>query len=393
MQSVNSKQAVTNKQLQVEIPLSLYIHIPWCIRKCPYCDFNSHPLRGHVPTDHYTTRLLFDLEKQLAWLQNRPIESIFIGGGTPSLFPAEGYAHLFEQMRKYLNFKQDIEITLEANPGASERSRFYDYRQLGINRLSIGMQSLDDRYLKTLGRIHSSQDARQAFESARESGFNNINIDLMHALPGQSIADALVDLEQGLALKPEHVSWYQLTLEPNTYFYKYPPKIPSNETAYKIQEKGIKMLESAGFKHYEVSAFHQAYRACRHNLNYWQFGDYLGIGAGAHSKLTDLKSGEVWRFIKAKHPNHYLDKDKPLIINQEKVKRGQLGLEFMMNALRLQKPIPIKLLQQRTGLNLTELEQPLAKAVAQELLSVSQTEIRVTPLGKRFLNDLLALFL
>nr|MCH9769438.1 radical SAM family heme chaperone HemW [Gammaproteobacteria bacterium] len=289
------------------IPLSLYIHIPWCVKKCPYCDFNSHPQRSeNLPEADYCQALLVDLQAQQSYIQDRPIQSIFIGGGTPSLFSAEAYHKLFTGIHRYAQLDPACEITLEANPGTFEQQRFKNYFQLGINRLSIGIQSFNNAMLKKLGRIHNADEATRAVEIAKQAGFKNINIDLMHGLPEQSTTQALQDLQQGLDLKTSHLSWYQLTLEPNTYFYQHRPALPQDELIDKMQTQGQALLHQHGFNQYEVSAFAHDKQYCLHNLNYWQYGDYLGIGAGAHGKITDLSTKKITRVWSVKHPKVYL---------------------------------------------------------------------------------------
>lgn len=379
--------------LSPQLPLSLYIHMPWCIRKCPYCDFNSHAMRDELPEERYINALLTDLKNHLPIINNRNIHSIFIGGGTPSLFSAESYQKLFTSLRSHLNIPNDTEITLEANPGTVEQSRFKGYRDVGINRLSLGVQSLQDDKLKKLGRIHSSQEAIRAVNIAKNSGFDNFNLDIMYGLPQQNIADALFDLKTALALAPKHLSWYQLTLEPNTYFHKFPPQLPNDDLIAEIHDAGQQLLNDYGFQHYEVSAYAKSNYYCRHNINYWEFGDYIGIGAGAHSKLTDINSGAITRHWNMKSPKDYLNADQSFIANKKTIHKNELPLEFMLNALRLQQPIPITLLSQRTGLTLKDIETPLSQACHKGLLSSDKQHLIVSPLGKRYLNELLELFL
>ncbi|HET8730764.1 MAG TPA: radical SAM family heme chaperone HemW, partial [Moraxellaceae bacterium] len=292
-------------------PLSLYIHVPWCVRKCPYCDFNSHAAGAELPETAYVDALLADLRQDLDLdlVQGREIASIFIGGGTPSLFSPDAYARLFDGLRRELHFASDIEITLEANPGTVEQAKFRGYRALGVNRLSIGVQSFSPEKLAALGRIHGRDEAVRAAEAARGAGFDNFNIDLMHGLPGQSVAEALADVRQALALAPTHLSWYQLTIEPNTVFYRDPPVLPEDDTLWSIQEEGQTLLAEGGYRQYEVSAYARPERECRHNRNYWMFGDYLALGAGAHGKVTRpasaLGQGGVWRYAKTRLPRDY----------------------------------------------------------------------------------------
>jgi len=289
-------------------PLALYLHVPWCVRKCPYCDFNSHEAAAGLPEAEYVTALLADLDHDLATLpdlvQGRAVSSVFIGGGTPSLFSAAAYERLFDGLRARLPFAADVEITLEANPGTVEQEKFRGYRALGINRLSIGVQSFAPDKLVALGRIHGRDEALHAAQAARAAGFDNFNLDLMHGLPGQTLEEALADIDQAIALGPTHLSWYQLTIEPNTVFYRDPPVLPEDDTLWAIQEAGQARLAAAGLQQYEVSAYAQAGRECRHNRNYWEFGDYLALGAGAHGKLT--REGGVWRYQKTRLPRDYL---------------------------------------------------------------------------------------
>ena len=292
-------------------PLALYVHIPWCVKKCPYCDFNSHAAGPNLPEQDYVAALLADLEQELPAVHNRPLSSIFIGGGTPSLFSASAIGQLLEGVAQRISFAPEIEITLEANPGTFEQDKFTAYRALGINRLSIGIQSFQDDKLKALGRIHGAEEALRAAEMARKAGFDNYNLDLMHGLPGQSLSDALFDLQTAMAQQPTHLSWYQLTIEPNTHYYSAPPQLPEDELLWDIQETGQALLADAGFMQYEVSAYAQPGRQARHNLNYWQFGDFIGIGAGAHGKLS-TPNGLIYRNWKTRLPKDYLNKTKPL---------------------------------------------------------------------------------
>lgn len=376
----------------MNIPLSLYIHIPWCVRKCPYCDFNSHAVRDALPEDDYIARLLFDLQTHQADWQNRSIHSIFIGGGTPSLFSAKAYRKLFQGLRLYLDIPPDIEITLEANPGASDQERFYGFREAGINRLSLGVQSWSSEKLRALGRIHNTDQAAQAVDMAKQAGFSNFNIDIMHGLPEQSLPEAIEDLDKTILCQPTHISWYQLTLEPNTYFHRFPPHLPDEEILWEIQRQGQQKLACAGFNQYEVSAYCRQEQHSRHNLNYWLFGDYLGIGAGAHSKITHPENGAVTRYWKVKNPRDYLEKSS-LLDGQAQIPRTELLLEFLMNALRLRQKIPLTLIAQRTGLTREYIDQSLITIPQKELLTVSEDYVETTPLGQQFLNELLTSFL
>lgn len=376
-------------------PLGLYIHTPWCIQKCPYCDFNSHTIKAAVPEARYLQALLSDLQQDLPLVWGRRIQSVFIGGGTPSVLTVEFYEQLFSQLRALLMISANAEITLEANPGAVDYGKFQGLRNAGINRLSIGIQSFNDAHLQQLGRIHSSAEARTAFDAARAAGFDNINLDLMFGLPGQSPEQAMQDLEQALALAPEHLSYYQLTLEPNTLFAAHPPVLPSDDDCWEIQQQAQRLIAAAGYRQYEVSAYALPGRQCSHNLNYWEFGDYLGIGAGAHSKLTDVNQHRVLRRVKEKHPQAYMDKaslDSPVIENRH-LQRRDIAFEFMLNALRLSQGFAGQLFEQRTGLSITQVEQTLREAELKGLLQWDLDGIRASERGAQFLNDLVALFL
>lgn len=372
-------------------PYSLYIHIPWCIRKCPYCDFNSHKSPERLPESDYIQALIEDLKEDLNRFAPRELTSIFIGGGTPSLFSGESFFSLFAQLKKQLSFAKDIEITLEANPGTVEQKRFTEYRQSGINRLSLGIQSFNPIHLKALGRIHDDKQAHKAIEAARNAGFDNLNLDLMHGLPQQSVKEGLGDLTTALGHQPEHLSWYQLTIEPNTVFYKEKPPLPSEDDACRLEELGFNELEKNGFRRYEISAFSKPGRQARHNLNYWLYGDYLGIGAGAHGKHTTPEG--VFRTQKHRQPKDYLNPDKPFLSALEAVTLDELPFEFMLNATRLQQPIPLELFSQTTGLTSDLLLPKLKLAQAKNLVVLTNHDWQVTGLGRRFTNDLQALFL
>lgn len=374
------------------IPLSLYIHIPWCIKKCPYCDFNSHALQGDIPERAYIDQMLCDLETQLPFVQDRQIQSIFIGGGTPSLFSAKAYTELFSRLREHIIFAADCEITIEANPGTIEADRFQSYFDTGINRVSIGVQSFQNEKLKMLGRIHESDHAKYAVNEAHKAGFKRINIDLMFGLPNQNIDDAIFDLQSAVDLSPSHLSWYQLTLEPNTYFHRFPPVLPSDDARFEIQQAGQQFLRDNGFTQYEISAYSKN-DPCKHNLNYWLFGDYLGIGAGAHAKLTNLKTLEINRRNSLKHPKQYLSADKNNIAITKIVDQKELPLEFMMNALRLFQPISISLFESRTGLPFSIIEKQVKRAVSANLLTLTHDAFYVTEKGHLFLNELLEMFM
>ncbi|GAB3347288.1 radical SAM family heme chaperone HemW [Chromohalobacter beijerinckii] len=380
-------------------PLSLYVHVPWCVRKCPYCDFNSHGV-GHdrtLPERAYVAALLDDLEAELALARGRELVSIFIGGGTPSLLSGAAYQRLLQAIEARLPFASDIEITLEANPGAVEHDRFAAYREAGINRLSLGVQSFQSRQLERLGRIHGGDEAAQALRNARAAGFDNINLDLMHGLPEQGVEDALADIDRALALAPEHISWYQLTLEPNTEFYSQPPRLPDEDVLCDIQEAGHARLEAAGYQRYEISAYTRPDHQARHNLNYWTFGDYLGIGAGAHGKLSAWQSDgslAIERRWKVRQPEAYLRRaqdPRGFVAGRRALETADLPLEFLMNALRLTEGVPRHYWRERSGQPDTLLDARLEEAQAKGLLRDSSQRLQASPHGLLFLNDLLAL--
>jgi len=374
-------------------PLSLYVHFPWCVRKCPYCDFNSHALRDVLPEEQYIDALLADLEQDLPRVWGRPVRSIFLGGGTPSLFSPEAIERLLAGVRARVVLVPEAEITLEANPGTVETERFRGYRAAGVNRLSIGIQSFQPEQLHKLGRIHGRDEALAAGQAARAAGFDNFNLDLMFGLPQQILDEALADLRTALALQPTHLSVYQLTLEPNTLFHAQPPALPDEDVLAGMQEALQAELADASFVQYEVSAYARARRRCRHNLNYWQFGDYLGIGAGAHAKITDAEG--VTRLWKVKQPREFLETaGTPGVLGgEQRPSSDDVAFEFMLNALRLTEGVPTKLFSERTGLNPSCMQKPLAQAMARNLLEPGFEHIRPTPLGRRFLNELTALFL
>lgn len=373
-------------------PLSLYIHVPWCVRKCPYCDFNSHAAGPEIPEALYVQTLLADLQQDLSYVQGRQIHSIFIGGGTPSLLSAQAYRDLFTGLQQQLIFADDIEITLEANPGTFEAEKFAAYRALGINRLSIGIQSFHDEHLQKLGRIHNSANAIHAVKEARRAGFDNINLDLMHGLPGQSLQQAMADLEQAFALKPQHLSWYQLTLEPNTEFYAKPPVLPEDELLWEIQEQGQARIAAAGFQQYEISAYAQPSRRAKHNVNYWQFGDYLGIGAGAHGKITLPAEDLILRTRKTRLPKDYLAPDKIPTRIAEPVEKADRPLEFLMFALRLKEGVKKDLFQATTGCDFSSIASVCAALVQKGLLEDNNAYLRCTEKGYLHLNYVLGQF-
>lgn len=371
-------------------PLSLYIHVPWCVKKCPYCDFNSHALTGEIPEDRYLEAIMEDLGGDLLLVQGRSIQTVFIGGGTPSLMSPGFYERLFQRLSEHLCFVDDAEITLEANPGTVEQDRFQGFRAAGINRLSIGIQSFNPQRLKALGRIHDDKSAHRAIEAARNAGFGNFNLDLMHGLPGQTPEQAIADLEAALAWEPPHLSWYQLTLEPNTEFFSRPPALPDEDHLWEIYRRGSEYLHQQGFTDYEVSAWNRPGMASRHNLNYWMFGDYLALGAGAHGKIT-LRNGEMRRFWKTRQPDAYLNRIGSRTAGSQDIETDERALEFLMNALRLTSGVPENLFRERTGLPLSTVAVKLEQLRTENLLEPGR--IQTTALGQRYLNSLLERFL
>ena len=377
------------------MPLTLYVHLPWCVQKCPYCDFNSHEAREPLPEGAYVTALLADLEQDLPRVWGRRIDSVFIGGGTPSLFSAEALDRLLSGLRARLPLRPDGEVTLEANPGAVERGKFVEFRAIGINRLSIGVQSFDDDCLRRLGRIHDRRAAFAAAEAAHAAGLENFNLDLMFGLPGQTVEQGRSDMANALALQPAHVSYYQLTIEPNTRFYHSPPRLPDEETIERIQHHADGQLARRGYRRYEVSAYARDGRRCRHNLNYWEFGDYLGLGAGAHGKLSDPAAGAIRRLWKVKRPSAYLaTAGTPACLGGDSaLAKTELPVEFLMNALRLVEGVPAALFEERTGLPLTALQPGLERARARDLLEPDPARLQCTATGLRFLNEVLQEFM
>ncbi len=374
------------------ISRALYIHIPWCIKKCPYCDFNSHKSPDMIPEAEYIDALIKDFEADFERYPAEKISSIFIGGGTPSLLEPSSYQRLLKAIQKTVSFEKEIEITLEANPGTMEVNRFKGYREVGINRLSIGVQSFNDQHLKVLGRIHDAKQALQAIQVAKEVGFTNINLDLMYGLPKQTLEEGLEDLNKALALEPQHLSWYQLTLEQNTVFYKRPPKLPDEDALSELEAQGLELLRKGNYERYEISAFCKAGRVSQHNLNYWLFGDYYGIGAGAHGKLTQ-PNNQVERTRKVTLPKRYLDNSRAPLAETQVVNPASRFFEFMLNSTRLEQSIPFELTCIRTGLTLEEVKQKLELANQKGLIHLSSACWKVTDLGRRFTNDLQALFL
>jgi oxygen-independent coproporphyrinogen-3 oxidase len=403
---IDSSLVTRHSSLQFKTlpPLSLYIHIPWCVKKCPYCDFNSHEARAGIPEERYIAALVADLEQALPRVWGRRVHSVFFGGGTPSVFSARGIDAILAAVRARLALAPDAEITLEANPGTVEAEKFAAFRALGVNRLSLGIQSFHPRHLKALGRIHDDAEARNAIDIAL-AHFDNVNLDLMYGLPGQAPEEAVADVEIALGYAPPHLSCYHLTIEPNTYFHRYPPALPAEDAAADMQEAIEARLAAAGYEHYETSAFakrapslvtrHSSLQVtrCAHNLNYWSFGDYLGIGAGAHGKLT-FPDGIV-RQVRVKHPERYMEaaeRGSP-VQDEHAVGAAAVGFEFMMNALRLNDGFPVRLVEERAGLPLAALRRPLEEAERRGLLERDHARIAPTQLGRRFLNDLLQIFL
>ena len=373
-------------------PLSLYIHIPWCVKKCPYCDFNSHESRNEIPEKRYVAALIADLEQSVPRVYGRKIKSVFFGGGTPSLFSAESINEILSAVRMLTPLEYGAEITLEANPGTVEIARFAGYKQAGVNRISLGIQSFNADYLKALGRIHDDKQALAAAELAL-STFERVNLDVMYALPNQSLEHALQDARQAVALNPDHLSFYHLTLEPNTPFHRTPPSLPDDDVSADMQDEIEALLAEHGYEHYETSAFCKPKSQSRHNLNYWQFGDYLGIGAGAHSKLS--YHDKITRETRHKHPKAFMEnaENSNAVDNSWQIAQADLGFEFMMNALRLSDGVETNLFQQRTGLSLQAIKTGLAKATQKGLITQDLKRIKPTLLGQRYLNYLLALFL
>lgn len=372
-------------------PLSLYVHIPWCVRKCPYCDFNSHETRV-LPEQEYIRALLADLREDQAMAYGRPVQSIFFGGGTPSLFQASSIDAILQGIAQHLVLDAKVEITLEANPGTTEYNNLAQLRRAGVNRLSMGVQSFNPKHLKQLGRIHGPEEVLGAFKQAREAGFDNINLDLMHGLPSQTEAQALEDLDTALNLEPEHLSWYQLTIEPNTVFYNQPPQLPIDDTLAAIQDSGQLRLAQAGYRQYEVSAYCRSQQESQHNINYWQYGDYLAIGAGAHGKIT-TQEGQILRYRKTRLPADYLNPDKPFTAASQSVEPSERPLEFMMNALRLVDGAPKNYFTERTGLPWSTVAPVCHRLIAKGLVSDDTHIIKPTATGLRYLNNTLTEFM
>lgn len=381
-------------QFTVLPPLSLYVHLPWCVRKCPYCDFNSHTVKDELPEMAYVDAVLKDLEQDLPRVWGRRVVSVFIGGGTPSLFSPEAMDRLLSGLRARLAINADAEITLEANPGTAEQEKFREYRALGINRLSIGVQSFHDDALQKLGRIHGRGEAIGAAEMAHAAGFDNFNLDLMFALPNQTPKQAAEDVATAIDLEPTHISYYQLTLEPNTLFHAQPPVLPDNDLAWQMQQAGQQQLGDAGYGQYEVSAYAKSTWQCAHNRNYWQFGDYLGIGAGAHGKITDASQQSITRLAKCRHPQEFMETAGTVqsIQSERVLTRKDVGLEFMMNALRLTEGFETALFSAHTGQQIVLIDSALNKAEELGLIERNVKQICPTKKGRQFLDDLLTLF-
>ncbi|MCE2596266.1 radical SAM family heme chaperone HemW [Motilimonas cestriensis] len=374
-------------------PLSLYIHIPWCVQKCPYCDFNSHGLKGDIPEAEYIDALLEDLSLEAQYVQGRALHSIFIGGGTPSLLTAEAMARLLKDVAQQIPFSQNIEITMEANPGTVETERFAGFIAAGVNRISIGVQSFQQPKLNLLGRIHGEDEAVNAAKLASASPLNSFNLDLMHGLPNQNLDDALFDLTTAINLAPPHLSWYQLTIEPNTQFASKPPTLPDDDILWDIYEQGHQRLIAAGYQQYEISGYAKPGKQCQHNLNYWRFGDYLGIGCGAHGKVTLPEQNKIIRTTKVKHPNGYLDPERAYLDQLNEVQPDELPFEYMMNRLRLFEAFDKSEFSQLTGQSSGMMQTAIDAALSKGLLLDLGKQWQVSPLGHRYLNELLALFM
>lgn len=378
-------------------PLALYIHIPWCVKKCPYCDFNSHEQKDTLPEDAYVAALLDDLSAEMPRIWGRTISSVFIGGGTPSLFSASALDKLMSGIRALTALQPTVEVTMEANPGTFEQEKFSDFRQLGINRLSIGVQSFNDEHLNALGRIHSGSEAQRAIGIAKSAGFDNLNIDLMFGLPGQSSAAALEDVTSAIALQPTHISYYELTLEPNTLFAKHPPTLPLVDQRWQMHSDGMALLAEHGYERYEISAFAQPLKQSKHNNNYWLFGDYVGIGAGAHSKVSFANTGDIVRRWKHKNPTRYLKgataSSADFIGGENTITLNDTALEFMMNALRIKAGFAIPLFEQHTGVSIDRWQHQIDEAIDKRLLEQIGLNLKATDQGYNFLNDLLELFM
>lgn len=387
-----SRQALTGLS---NPPLSLYVHMPWCVRKCPYCDFNSHAAPENIPEESYIEALIADLEQDLPLAWGRPVGSVYFGGGTPSLFSAEQISGFLSAVRARLDLRPDVEVTLEANPGTIEHDSFSAYADAGINRVSLGVQSFDNDLLERIGRIHGSGEIEQSLVALKSAGIFNFNIDLMYALPGQSLAQSINDIEMAINANPAHVSFYHLTIEPNTAFAAQPPVLPKDDEAWEMQQTGLEMLEKAGYEQYEVSAFARDGLQSRHNINYWRFGDFLAIGAGAHGKITLPAEGKVHRYAKHRHPKRYLAglNGGDWLAEKRLLTRKELVFEFFLNQLRLKQGVSISDFSARTGQSWQVVESRVQQAIEKGLLEVHQERVRPTGLGWRFVNDIQQMFL
>ena len=374
-------------------PLSLYIHIPWCIQKCPYCDFNSHAVKQGIPEQEYIAHLLADLDQDLKLVAGRTVSSIFIGGGTPSVFSANGIGQILQGVKQRLACSPDMEVTMEANPGTVEAERFAGYVAAGVTRFSIGVQSFQAAQLSALGRIHDCDEAIRAAQLAKALPLQSFNLDLMHGLPQQDIAGALADLSQAIALAPPHLSWYQLTIEPNTAFASRPPVLPADDTLWDIQQQGLALLQQHGYQQYEISAYAKPGHQCQHNLNYWRYGDYLGIGCGAHGKITLPGRNTILRTVKIKHPKGYMDISRGYVDSKEQVLAEDRPFEFFMNRFRLLEACPQADFEAYTGLPVSSIQSAIDTAVRQQLLQSTEQHWQITDKGARYLNDLLTLFI
>jgi len=378
--------------LSVTDQLAVYVHLPWCVQKCPYCDFNSHALKQPLSELTYVQAVLTDLSDQLSVLKGRQLNSIFFGGGTPSLFSGDAIGKLIDSIYQQLDIQHPVEVTLEANPGTVDAVNFHDYIDVGVNRISLGVQSFDTDALVRLGRIHNAKAAIQAFQLARRVGFTNINIDLMFGLPQQTLTEGLSDLQQAIELEPEHISWYQLTLEPHTPFYRQPPLLPSHDEIYALYQQGRDLLKRAGYEAYEVSAYAKPGYPCQHNVNYWRYGDYVGVGAGAHGKITQQQPWQLLRTRKQAHPNAYL-RDPKAFAAHDSVLAEEMTFEYMLNHLRLVQPVDFAHFEAYTQQNRESLITRAADALERDLLTLTPTHLALTEQGRLFLDDVVALFL
>ena len=375
------------------IPLSLYVHFPWCTQKCPYCDFNSHTIRTPIDEAGYLRSLIEDATQQAPWAYGRSVRTLFLGGGTPSLMSVDTLNQLIKMLKTLFTFEKNIEITMECNPGSLTREYLSALSETPINRLSIGVQSFDAQQLQQLGRIHNPDQAHQAIQGALDAGFKRINIDLMHGLSHQTPQQACHDLQQALQYPLEHVSWYQLTIEPNTYFHHHPPPQPDHDTLFEIQQQGQALLHQHGFNGYEISAYEKNHQACRHNINYWEFGDYLGIGAGAHGKITHSETGRIFRYWNIKHPKRYLQAQAPYQQSIKTLHPDQLPEEYMMNALRLKRSCSLAAFEERTGLSRQHIESTLQHLDQEQLITRYPDSFSLTDLGERFTDNVVMAFL